>query len=113
MDEESEAQRKEAISKYAILEVRSPDSLIQDPVIKHVHNPNESCQLSNLLYRPLGNIQVKSQYPKWIEAFDVVFLGMWVSKMFDLNNKQKHMLKFYLGNHIKRSHVRFQIQILT
>ena len=56
LDEESEVQRKRVNGKYSILEARSPGSLIHDPVITHVHNPNESCQLSNLLCRPLGII---------------------------------------------------------
>lgn len=39
----------------AKLEIRSLGSLINDPVIAHVRNPNESCQLRNRLCRPLGN----------------------------------------------------------
>lgn len=56
MDEESEVQRKRVNGKYSILEARSPGSLIHDPVITHVHNPNGGCQLSSLLYGPLGII---------------------------------------------------------
>lgn len=56
MDEENEAQRKRVNGKYSIVEARSPGSLIHDPVITHVHNTNESCQLSSLKYRPLGII---------------------------------------------------------
>lgn len=56
MDEDSKAQRKRVNGKYSVVKARPPGSLIHDPVITHVHNPNESCQLSGLLYRPLGII---------------------------------------------------------
>lgn len=39
----------------AMLKIRSLGSLINDPIIVHVRNPNESCQLRNGLCRPLGN----------------------------------------------------------